>query len=471
VASDSDASPSMTGSAVAQIIARMSSFENNARPQPMGSRASSVVEQGASPFANFTAKLPGSPQVGAGGTVLNDAPYELHGRSPVRDPVTLTAVLLSDLQNLCERYAVGSGSASSRHSSSSSLAGLSSAAENEAFGTSSLGRKVFFDDEDMSSTCGKEERTDDSDVNGLDDMDVAIPRAFVTQSMAQRGRDGLGFDNSDIDHLLRCGKKQAIVDVSKLIDSAEFQEFEASSSDLKAVDPSALTSRDAKAAFAINLYNLLSLHARIRLGVPTNRADRTRLNHRVYYLVGSQAHLCLDDISTVLLRNERRSGISRLIQKAGRSAEEEFHRKLAVQPVMPEALCAICATASSYDPPIRVFYTEHLSADLAEVVDRFLCKWVRPRAVPNDFWTARVPLVFSMYRNEYAVESLPSATAALSEDQIVSSVIDWIMHHVTSNAQLSQRLSHCNSLEYHRVADAFQDERSGQRAFSPLFWS
>jgi Protein of unknown function, DUF547 len=448
----------------------MSSFENNGRTGAPSSRASSMVEQVASPFSTLTARLPGASQAVAGGTVLNDAPFDLHNLTPVRDPVTLTAVLLSDLQSVCDRFGVGSGSSSSRRSSSSSIARVSSAAEKETFGTSSLGRKVLFDDEDASSILGKDERNDISDMDVYEDMDVTIPGAFVTQSMVHRGRDVLGFDGSDIDQPLRSAKKQSAVDVGKLLASSEFDSFERSTVDLRTIDPAALTSRDAKAAFAINLYNLLSLHARLRLGVPNSRADRTRLNNRVYYLVGSHAHLCLDDISTVLLRNERRGGLSRLIQKAGRSTEDDFHRKLAVQPVMPEALCAICATASSYDPPIRIFYTEHLSADLAQVVDRFLCTWVRPRAVPNSFWVARVPLVFSMFRNEFSVESVPNGSAASSEEQVVNSIIDWIKHHITSDAQLSQRFSNCNSLEYHRVADAFNDERSGQRTFSPLFW-
>lgn len=305
----------------------------------------------------------------------------------------------------------------------------------------------------------------------LNAVDAASRDRGVARSLAEQGRQlpGVGIGERD-------GKRrgQALsLDLSSLKSSATFAQFQEDLSQLQSVDLGAIVSRVAKACFAVNLYNLLSLHTRILSWSASGRYERPKLQRSHAYLVGPTTMFSQDDIANNMLRTEKRGRIMRLVQGSARSLDAERQRELAVYPVMPELLCAICSTNTSYDPPIRVYTTANLHVELREVVDEFLCTWVRVRPTPSNTLALRLPKVFSQWREDFgnddALRLSTKRARACVDDRVTANVIAWVSSHIPSNETLADHVLDCQGLEFYRSADAFEDNRGGSE-FAPLLW-
>jgi hypothetical protein len=307
-------------------------------------------------------------------------------------------------------------------------------------------------------------------LGGDEFAEEGIDTAPIADSLAKHGRalSHLGVADLDVDPTLP--RFAARVDVPPLVSSPEFARFERATAELQAVDLALLTTRSAKAAFALNLYNLLSLHARLSFGTRVNRVDRSRANHRVVYRVGGHI-FCQDDILNVMIRGESRvKGITKLMSRSSKSADADCHRRLAIQPIMLEALCAVCVTGSSYDPPIRAYDEENVEADLAEVGDRFLSTWVRPRVLPSKAAVCRIPKVFAMFGTDFALSDRGSSSAKASDSAVSECLLEWISEHITSSGALGERVSQCQAVEYYRTGDALAGRDGKSDTLAPLFW-
>lgn len=383
----------------------------------------------------------------ANGVVLNDVPWE-EARVKPRSPVALTAALLDQLRSVCVMYSHESPAVKSMNGTNSSDGGSSGAIPQDSNRGSALVKPSW------------DELSADS-----------VEATRISESLARHGQAlaTLGVAELEVDSMIPQFAPQ--ISVAHFVSSAEFARFERATAELQAVDLSTLTTRSAKAAFALNLYNLLLLHARLSFGTRVNRVDRARVNSRVVYRAGGHI-FCLDDILNVMLRGESRGkGFGKLMNRSGKSADADCHRRLAVHPAMPEALLAISVTASSYDPPIRAYYEDTLGDDLAEVGDKFLSTWVRPRLLSSKGSVARVPKVFSMFGSDFVLsERLP--TSGKDSDVVVTqSVLVWIADHIKLNQKLSERVRKCQSLEFYKTGDALEARDGKGDTIAPFFWS
>ena len=168
------------------------------------------------------------------------------------------------------------------------------------------------------------------------------------------------------------------IDYVSLRRSQEFSDFEIATAELRAADLSKVRSRQEKIAFAVNVYNLLALHARILQGAPITRSDRIRFFRKTLYRVGL-IHLSLDDLLHGILRGNKKSPLglakTRQLSHSPRS-EQSVKKGLIVRPVMLEALCGISST-SPYDPPIRPLNEEVVDDALQEIAGWYLKRWAQ----------------------------------------------------------------------------------------------
>lgn len=429
---DAGTSPASSAASTADV-ARDIGFEDvdtpPARPARAGSRRTRA-DSAAEGSANGNVHSRSAPTNPINGVVLNDVHTDLAEEKPV-GPVALTVALLQHLQAVCAKY---SGS-----------------------GTSSGDCGVPED----AAACPQPHWLKDADDSTND---------RISEYLARHGRSPV---MSDVKADFVLPQANEAVNVARLVSSPEFARFERATTGLQSVDLTTLTTRDGKAAFALNLYNLLSLHARLSFGTRVNRGDRARVGTRVLYRVGG--HLfCLDDILNITLRGETRpaKGLSKMLARPGRSsAATEWPRRLAVQPTMPEALLAVRTTGTSFDAPIRAYTEEGVCEELNAVGDRFLSTWVRIRASPTGGSVARVPRVFSTFGADFAAYRAEHAAGGGGDADASRGVLEWIADHMTSNAELSGRVRGCDAVDFYKTADALEARDGKGDAVAPAFWS
>lgn len=98
-----------------------------------------------------------------------------------------------------------------------------------------------------------------------------------------------------------------LVDYGFLSNSAEFAAYCDCVAGLRTYDPSSLTSREARLAFWINLYNAMVIHAVIELGIKRSVAERWAgldFFRKAAYLIDERRMSC-DDIEHGILRANR----------------------------------------------------------------------------------------------------------------------------------------------------------------------
>ena len=93
------------------------------------------------------------------------------------------------------------------------------------------------------------------------------------------------------------------VDYSAVGSLPEYAEYLSAAGELQRVDLFGLTLPE-KAAFFINVYNSLVIHAMVELSLPANAIDRMFFYKRAQYLIGGHAY-SLDDIENGVLRGNR----------------------------------------------------------------------------------------------------------------------------------------------------------------------
>jgi hypothetical protein len=92
----------------------------------------------------------------------------------------------------------------------------------------------------------------------------------------------------------------SLEDYEKICASEQFRQFLQGAAELQSVDISLLT-EEAKAAFFINLWNVVIVHSYLVCGFPTSELDLKYILRSSYYRVGRTV-FCLADIKHGVLR-------------------------------------------------------------------------------------------------------------------------------------------------------------------------
>lgn len=314
-----------------------------------------------------------------------------------------------------------------------------------------------------------------SSLGGSTSTDLDSSRAVRTSSSWRRL---LGADESEAFEEFPFEPSENI-DYVSLRKSTDFDEFELATAELRATDLTKVRSRQEKVAFAVNLYNLLALHARILQGAPLTRSDRVRFFRKTSYRVGL-VHLSLDDLVHGLLRGNKRSphtiGPGRQLSYSSRS-EALVKKTLIVKPTMFEALCALNST-SPYDPPIRPVNEETVDDCLRETAAWFVKRWaqIEKRSLYKDsngvggtkpttlalstavkplasVLTARLPQIFDTYKSDFK-----NAVEVILWAQMISGV---------------EELKDCKAVSYWgwNFGQCIASGDDGKIPMCPMFWS
>lgn len=139
---------------------------------------------------------------------------------------------------------------------------------------------------------------------------------------------------------------------------------------LAALDPSAITSRDERIAFWINLYNALIIDAVISFGVQRSvsegRLGLLTFFRRAAYNIGGHCTSC-DDIEHGILRANR----GHLFIPGPQFAGDDPRRAWVMDPIDPRIHFALnCASRSC--PPINVYDVSRLDAQLTLAARSFI---------------------------------------------------------------------------------------------------
>ena len=148
------------------------------------------------------------------------------------------------------------------------------------------------------------------------------------------------------------------VDYGMLRGSAELEGAIDAARGLATVRLDTLTTRDAKLAFWINVYNALVLHGIVNLGVRRSVARGWNFFGRAAYRVGGSV-FSLDDVEHGVLRGNRR----RVLPPLRPFGARDPRRGLALAPLDPRIHFAINCGARSC-PPVGVYRAESIEAQL-----------------------------------------------------------------------------------------------------------
>jgi hypothetical protein len=156
------------------------------------------------------------------------------------------------------------------------------------------------------------------------------------------------------------------LDYRALRASSEWTAAAAQADALAAIRPEALTSREARLAFWINVYNAMVFHAVVVLEVQRSVREVRGFFRRVAYRVGAHV-LTADDMEHGILRDNARHGLLGRRPFGGADAR----RALAVRPADPRIHFAITCGAQSC-PPIGVYRASAIESQLDLAARNFL---------------------------------------------------------------------------------------------------
>ena len=182
------------------------------------------------------------------------------------------------------------------------------------------------------------------------------------------------------------------VDYAKLHTSQTFAEMKRVSGLLRAIDPAQMIDDDTRIAFWINLYNVLSIHGALALGIRESVMEVPSFFGVVAYRVGDFV-LTLDEIENGVLRRNAAHPAT------GASLFGDDDPRLALCPshVDPRIHAAlVCASTSC--PPVAFYEASKLDEQLELAALNYVASDVEVDEVDR---VVRIPITFRYYQSDF----------------------------------------------------------------------
>ncbi|PFH31386.1 hypothetical protein BESB_028210 [Besnoitia besnoiti] len=202
--------------------------------------------------------------------------------------------------------------------------------------------------------------------------------------------------------------EEAHREVGGLVNAAEvksdprYLEFQIAVCELQTVDLLSLKSETVKKTFLINIYNLLSRHALIEVGVPSDTMPRKNFFSSVSYCIGGY-RFTLNELENGLLRCNRRSCYSLTKPFGFRDQRLRF----VLNEFDPRIHFALNSGARSC-PPVRFYEAESIEEELRIAGEAF-CESdsnVRIDLPGKTLWLSKI---FSWYENDFGSNAVKVA--------------------------------------------------------------
>jgi DNA-binding transcriptional ArsR family regulator len=183
--------------------------------------------------------------------------------------------------------------------------------------------------------------------------------------------------------------------------SPEFAEMQRVMWSLRTFSPAGLGTSDEATAFWLNLYNLLFLHAVVKLGIERSVSEIGTACSEVAYLVGGQAFTA-SDIEHGILRQNRTATNRPYAQFGGRDSR----RRLILERLDPRVHFAmVCGTRSC--PAIAAYSGTLLDSQLEAATVSYLGSEVQ---LAGEEGALILPMMFNWYREDF--ETYPGGLIA-----------------------------------------------------------
>jgi len=197
--------------------------------------------------------------------------------------------------------------------------------------------------------------------------------------------DGLKLDFFDLE--------KGGVDYEGLKGSDAFQEYKTATKGLVSLGPGRLTTREARLAFWINLYNALVVHAVLELDIKESVKEVRSFFQRLCYNVGGYT-FSLDDMEHGILRGNKRKHLL-----ARRPFPEGDPRKgFALKKADPRIHFALVCGSNSC-PPIEVYEEGEIDEQLDLVSAAFVNS--EEVTIEKDEKTLRISRIFKWYKGDF----------------------------------------------------------------------
>lgn len=182
------------------------------------------------------------------------------------------------------------------------------------------------------------------------------------------------------------------VNYSALMNSGILKELEISVAALRTFDPGSLAGDNQRAAFWLNLYNVLAIHGVIRLGIKKSVMEIPSFFGIVAYRVGDHNY-SLDEIENGVIRaNSLHPASKKRLFKPGDTRIEYSTSK--ADPRFHAAL--VCASNSC--PPVRFYQADRLD----EQLDAASGNWVMGDVKANEeLKRIELPITFFYFKDDF----------------------------------------------------------------------
>jgi hypothetical protein len=182
------------------------------------------------------------------------------------------------------------------------------------------------------------------------------------------------------------------VDYAKLAASHTYSEMKRVSGHLRAVDPTQMADDDTRIAFWLNVYNVLSIHGVLALGIRESVMEVPSFFGVVAYRVGDLV-LTLDEIENGVLRRNAPHPATR----ARLFGDDDPRLELCPSHVDPRIHAAlVCASTSC--PPVAFYDAAKLDAQLEIAALNYVASDVE---VDEGNRIVRVPITFRYYESDF----------------------------------------------------------------------
>jgi hypothetical protein len=182
------------------------------------------------------------------------------------------------------------------------------------------------------------------------------------------------------------------VDYTKLRTSPTFEEMERATGLLHTIDPAEMTDDATRIAFWINLYNVLSIHGVLALGIRQSVMEIPSFFSVVAYRVGDFV-LSLDEIENGVLRRNAPHPAT------GTRLFDGDDPRLGLCPSMVDPrIHAALVCASTSCPPVAFYESSKLDAQLELAALNYVASDVE---VDDANRVVRVPITFRYYQNDF----------------------------------------------------------------------
>jgi hypothetical protein len=229
-----------------------------------------------------------------------------------------------------------------------------------------------------------------------------VPNRWLARKVLnEEGSGGVGGAPAEVAEALRKLRNQlklealddeGRVDYAKLHTSQTFAEMKRVSGLLRAIDPAQMIDDDTRIAFWINLYNVLSIHGALALGIRESVMEVPSFFGVVAYRVGDFV-LTLDEIENgVLRRNAPHPATG-----ARLFGDDDPRLALCPSHVDPRIHAAlVCASTSC--PPVAFYEASKLDEQLELAALNYVASDVEVDEVDR---VVRIPITFRYYQSDF----------------------------------------------------------------------